>query len=167
MTREETYGMLNEYVDYLLQKSDAEHPFWNIEKIVSGKPNKWNYIDGCMITAVLSLYDMTGDKKYLDFADNFVGWFVQEDGSVRTYSTEEYNLDNINPFKNLFKLYDLTGKEKYKKAMDIARSQLDTMPRTKAGNFWHKNIYPYQVWLDGMYMAQPFYMEYEKRYNKM
>ena len=54
MTREETYRMLDEYVDYLLQKSDAEHPFWNIEKIVSGKPNKWNYIDGCMITALLS-----------------------------------------------------------------------------------------------------------------
>ena len=63
MTREETYGMLNEYVDYLLEKSDAEHPFWNIEKILEGKPNKWNYIDGCMITSVLSLYEMTGDKK--------------------------------------------------------------------------------------------------------
>ncbi len=167
MTREETYKMLDEYVDYLLEKSDAEHPFWNIEKIVAGSPNKWNYIDGCMITAILSLYEMTQDQKYLDFADSFIGWFVQEDGSVKTYSTEEYNLDNINPFKNLFKLYDLTGKEKYRKAMDIARSQLETMPRTKAGNFWHKNIYPYQVWLDGMYMAQPFYMEYETRYNQM
>jgi unsaturated rhamnogalacturonyl hydrolase len=167
MTREETYKMLDEYVDYLLEKSDAEHPFWNIEKIVGGGSNKWNYIDGCMITSILSLYEMTGDKKYLDFADSFIGWFVQEDGSVKTYSTDEYNLDNINPFKNLFKLYDLTGKEKYRKAMDIARSQLETMPRTKAGNFWHKNIYPYQVWLDGMYMAQPFYMEYETRYNKM
>ena len=167
MTREETYKMLSEYVDYLLEKSDAEHPMWNIEKILSGKPNKWNYIDGCMITAVLSLYEMTSDKKYLDFADKFIGWFVEEDGSIKTYSTEEYNLDNINPSKNLFKLYNYTGKEKYRKAMDTVRAQLDTMPRTKAGNFWHKNIYPNQVWLDGMYMAQPFYMEYETRYNKM
>ena len=57
MTREETFKMLSEYVDYLLEKSDAEHPMWNIENILSGKPNKWNYIDGCMITAVLSLYE--------------------------------------------------------------------------------------------------------------
>ena len=150
MTREETFKMLSEYVDYLLENSDAEHPMWNIENVLSGKPNKWNYIDGCMITSVLSLYEMTGDKKYLDFADSFVGWFVQEDGSIKTYSTEEYNLDNINPSKNLFKLYDFTGKEKYRKAMDTVRKQLDTMPRTNAGNFWHKNIYPFQVWLDGM-----------------
>ena len=111
--------------------------------------------------------DPPGQSKYLDFADSFVSWFVQEDGSIKTYDPGEYNLDNINPSKNLFRLYDLTGKEKYRKAMDTARGQLETMPRTKAGNFWHKNIYPYQVWLDGMYMAQPFYMEYEKRYNKM
>ncbi len=167
MTREETFKLLGEYVDYLIDKSDAEHPMWNIENVLSGKPNKWNYIDGCMITAILSLHEMTGDRKYLDFADSFVGWFVQEDGSIKTYSTAEYNLDNINPSKNLFKLYELTGKEKYRKAMDTVRAQLDTMPRTKAGNFWHKNIYPYQVWLDGMYMAQPFYMEYERRFNKM
>jgi unsaturated rhamnogalacturonyl hydrolase len=167
MNKAEIYKMLDEYVDFLLEKSDAEHPYWNIEKVRSGQPNKWNYIDGCMITSILSLYEMTGDRKYLDFADNFVGWFVQEDGSIKTYSTQEYNLDNINPAKNLFKLYDLTGKEKYRKAMDTVRAQLDTMPRTKGGNFWHKNIYPYQIWLDGMYMAQPFYMEYERRYNKM
>lgn len=167
MTREETYKLLDEYVDYLLEKSDAEHPYWNIEKVLSGQPNKWNYIDGCMITAILSLYEITGQKKYLDFADSFVGWFVQEDGSVKTYNPKEYNLDNVNPGKNLFKLYDLTGREKYRKAMDTVRSQLDTMPRTKGGNFWHKNIYPSQIWLDGLYMAQPFYMEYERRYNKM
>jgi unsaturated rhamnogalacturonyl hydrolase len=166
MTRQETYKMLSEYVDYLLEQSDAEHPFWNKEKILQGKPNTWNYIDGCMITAVLSLYEMTGDKKYLDFADSFVSWFVQEDGSIKTYDPAEYNLDNINPSKNLFKLYDLTGKEKYRTAMDTVRGQLETMPRTNEGNFWHKKIYPNQVWLDGLYMAQPFYMEYEKRYCK-
>jgi unsaturated rhamnogalacturonyl hydrolase len=167
MTSEETYKMLDEYVDFLLDKSDAEHPYWNKEMVLSGKPNKWNYIDGCMITAVLSLYEMTGEKKYLDFADDFVGFFVQEDGSIKTYDPAEYNLDNINPSKNLFRLYDLTGKEKYRKAMDLVRSQLDTMPRIPDGNFWHKGIYPHQVWLDGLYMAQPFYMEYETRFNGM
>ncbi len=167
MTREETRQVIDEYVSYLIDNSDAAHPMWNIEKIRSGRPNKWNYIDGCMITALLRMYEITGIRKYLDFSDGFVSAFVNEDGTVGTYSVDEYNLDNVRPACNLFTLYDLTGKEKYRKAMDTVRSQLDTMPRTNEGNFWHKKIYPYQVWLDGMYMAQPFYVEYEKRFNKM
>ena len=167
MTRQETTALLKEYIDYLLANSDAEHPAWNMEKIRSGKPNSWNYVDGCMMTALLSLYEETGERKYLDAVDSFVSWFVTDDGQIRTYDPAEHNLDNINPAKNLFKLYDLTGREKYRLALDTARSQLDTMPRTKEGNFWHKEIYPWQVWLDGLYMAQPFYMEYETRYRKM
>ena len=167
MNRQETDELLREYIDYLLENSDAEHPMWNIEKIRQGMTNFWNYIDGCMITAVLSLHARTGEDRYLDFADRFVGYFVQEDGSIKTYDVSEYNLDNINPAKNLFYLYEKTGKEKYRRAMDLVRSQLDTMPRTKEGNFWHKQIYPNQVWLDGLYMAQPFYMAYETRFNNM
>lgn len=167
MTHQETITMLTQYVDQLLEGSDAQNPLWNIEKIRSGEENRWNYIDGCMMTAVLALHRMTGEQKYLDFADRFVGWYVQEDGSIRTYSPEEYNLDNVNPGKNLFALYERTGKEKYRKAMDVVRSQLETMPRTKEGNFWHKKIYPNQVWLDGLYMAQPFYVQYETTYNRM
>ena len=124
-------------------------------------------VDGCMITACLSLYKTTGDEKYLKFSRDFIDWFVQEDGSIKTYDPKEYNLDNVNQGKNLFILYDIFGDEKYRKAIDTIRSQLLTQPRTKEGNFWHKDIYPWQVWLDGTYMAQPFYMEYETRYNKM
>ncbi len=161
------HDKIRTYIDYLIDNSSAEAPMWNLEKIRSGLPNKWNYIDGCMITAILSLYEMTGEKKYLDFADTFVDWFVQEDGSIRTYDAHEKNLDNVNAARNLFTLYDLTGKEKYRRAIETVRRQLDIMPRTKAGNFWHKDIYPWQVWLDGLYMAQPFYMQYETRFNGM
>ena len=167
MTHEEILSMLGDYVDYLIANSSAEAPMWNIEKVRSGKPNKWNYIDGCMITACLSLYKTTGDEKYLKFSKDFIDWFVQEDGSIKTYDPKEYNLDNVNQGKNLFILYDIFGDEKYRKAIDTIRSQLLTQPRTREGNFWHKDIYPWQVWLDGTYMAQPFYMEYETRYNKM
>ncbi|MBR1441190.1 MAG: glycoside hydrolase family 88 protein [Lachnospiraceae bacterium] len=167
MTKEETKQLLNEYIDHLMKTSDAEHPAWNMEKIRSGKPNKWNYIDGCMITSLVSLYRMTGEQKYLDFADAFLGDFVNEDGTIKTYSVEEYNLDNINPARNLIALYEITGKEKYKKAADLVRTQIDGQKRTEEGNFWHKEIYPHQVWLDGLYMAQPFYMEYETKYNKL
>lgn len=163
--RAATEQLLDEYIDYLMVHSDAEHPAWNLEMIRSGKHNKWNYIDGCMITGILELYEITGEARFLDFADRFLSGFVEEDGSIRTYDLEEYSLDNVNPAKNLFTMYDLTGKEKYRKAIELVRSQLSTMPRTPEGNFWHKLIYPNQVWLDGIYMALPFYMEYEKRFD--
>lgn len=163
--RAATEQLLDEYIDYLMDHSDSEHPAWNLEMIRSGKCNKWNYIDGCMITGILELYEITGEARFLDFADRFVSGFVEEDGRIRTYDPEEYSLDNVNPAKNLFPLYDLTGKEKYRKAIELVRSQLSTMPRTPEGNFWHKLIYPNQVWLDGIYMALPFYMEYEKRFD--
>lgn len=163
--RAATEQLLDEYIDYLMAHSDAEHPAWNLEMIRSGKSNKWNYIDGCMITGILELYEITGEARFLDFADRFLSGFVEEDGRIRTYDPAEYSLDNVNPAKNLFTLYDLTGKEKYRKALELVRSQLSTMPRTPEGNFWHKLIYPNQVWLDGIYMALPFYMEYEKRFD--
>lgn len=157
--------LLDEYIDYLMDHSDSEHPAWNLEMIRSGKCNKWNYIDGCMITGILERYEITGEARFLDFADRFMSGFVEENGRIRTYDPAEYSLDNVNPAKNLFTLYDLTGKEKYRKAIELVRSQLSTMPRTPEGNFWHKLIYPNQVWLDGIYMALPFYMEYEKRFD--
>lgn len=163
--RAATEHLLDEYIDYLMEHSDSEHPAWNLEMIRSWKSNKWNYIDGCMITGILELYEITGEARFLDFADRFLSGFVEEDGHIRTYDPEEYSLDNVNPAKNLFPLYDLTGKEKYRKAIELVRSQLSTMPRTPEGNFWHKLIYPNQVWLDGIYMALPFYMEYEKRFD--
>lgn len=164
---EQTNKQIQEYVDYLLKNSDAEHPMWNKELVRGGKENKWNYIDGCMITALLALYEITGEEKYYTFAKDFVDYFVQEDGSIRTYHIEEYNLDNINTASNLFFFYEKTGDEKYKLALDHVRKQLDGMPRTKEGSFWHKDIYPNQVWLDGLYMAEPFYMRYETLFHKM
>ncbi len=157
--------ILDKYIDQLLEKSTPQAPIWNIEKIKSGKPSTWNYIDGCMIKAILDLYAIKGDEKFLKFADDFIDYFVQEDGSIKSYDPKEYNIDNVNAGKTLFELYKLTGKEKYKKAIETIYSQVQSQPRTEEGNFWHKMIYPNQVWLDGMYMGQPFYMQYEVEYN--
>ncbi len=156
---------LNNYIDYLLKGSTPNRPLWDMEKVRENKDSSWNYINGCMIKAVLEMYEITKEKKFLDFADNFVSYYVNDDGSIKTYSLEEYNIDNINMGKVLFNLYHLTNKEKYRKAIDNIYNQLKTHPRTNEKNFWHKKIYPYQVWLDGLYMAQPFYVEYETKYN--
>lgn len=157
---------IERYIESLMEQSTPDCPIWNIEKIRQGKKAGWNYIDGCMIKAIMEMYSITGEKKYLDFADAFVDAKVFEDGSIDGYDVAELNLDNINAGKTLFELYDIFGKEKYLKAIHLIYSQIELMPRTQSGNFWHKNIYPNQVWLDGMYMCQPFYMEYEKRFNE-
>ena len=158
--------ILNHYIDQLLKKSSPQAPVWNIEKIKEGTKPSWNYIDGCMIKAILELYHIKKDCRYLEFADSFIDYFVRDDGSITSYDPKEYNLDNVNAGKTLFDLYHLTGKEKYRKAIDTVYSQLKGQPRTSGGNFWHKLIYPDQVWLDGLYMAQPFYMQYELTYNE-
>ena len=158
--------MIENYIGELMANSTPDRPIWNIEKILQGKKSGWNYIDGCMIKAVMEMYTITKEQKYLDFADAFVDFKVSDDGSIDGYRVEELNLDNINAGKTLFELYDITGKEKYLKAIRLIYSQIEQMPRTPSGNFWHKNIYPNQVWLDGLYMCQPFYMEYEKRFNE-
>lgn len=157
--------VIEQYIDELIERSTLDVPVWNIEKAKNGLKAGWNYIDGCMILALLETYNTTGEKKYLDFADAFIDHRVQEDGTIAGYSVEEYNIDNVNAGKTLFQLYDITGKEKYRKAIDLIYSQIKGQPRTEEGNFWHKKIYPNQVWLDGLYMGQPFYMEYETRFN--
>ena len=158
--------ILEKYIDDLIEKSTLDVPAWNIEKAREGKAAGWNYIDGCMILALLEIYSATGEKKYYEFADAFIDHRVQEDGTITKYSVEEYNIDNVNAGKTLFALYALNGKEKYRKAIDLIYSQVETQPRTEEGNFWHKKIYPNQVWLDGLYMSQPFYMEYIMRNDK-
>lgn len=157
--------MIVKYINELLDKSTPEVPMWNIEKIKSGEKSEWNYIDGCMIKAVLEMYAITKEEKYLKFADEFIDYRVDEDGNISGYHVEKFNIDDVNAGKTLFELYDLTGKEKYRKAIEIIYKQVKTQPRTREGNFWHKLIYPQQVWLDGLYMGQPFYMEYETRFN--
>lgn len=156
---------IERYVARIMAESTPDKPLWNIEKIHQGKVNGWNYIDGCMMIALLNMYKITGDKKYYDFAENFLDYYVFEDGSLRGYKEEEYNLDNICEGRVLFDVYAMSGKEKYRLAIETLYGQIQRQPRTCEGNFWHKAIYPNQVWLDGLYMAQVFYAKYTGEYE--
>ena len=120
--------IFEKYIDELIEKSTLDVPAWNIEKAREGKAAGWNYIDGCMILALLEIYSATGEKKYYEFADAFIDHRVQEDGTITKYSVEEYNIDNVNAGKTLFALYALNGKEKYRKAIDLIYSQVETQP---------------------------------------
>lgn len=159
------YEQIDKYIERLLEGSTPEAPLWNIESIRQGKAPHWNYIDGCMITALLCAAEITGEEKYADFAERFIDYYVAEDGSIRGYSKEKYNLDDVNEGRVLFDLYKKTGKEKYKKAIFLLHEQLEKQPRTNTGNFWHKLIYPNQIWLDGLYMAQVFSVCFQKEFG--
>ena len=153
------------YVERLLAESTPDKPLWNIEKIKEGKINGRNYIDGCKMISLLNMHKITGQSRYYEFAENFLDYYVFEDGSLRGFNEEEYNLDNICEGRVLFDVYAMSGKEKYRKAIDTLYGQILRQPRTHEGNFWHKAIYPNQVWLDGLYMAQVFYARYTTDYE--
>ncbi len=153
------------FLDRLIEDSTYAHPAWNIEHKLQNADPKWNYIDGCMLKAIMEVYYVTNNKKYLEFVTNYIDFYVDEEGNILGYKIEDYNCDNINEGKILYMLYDIHGKQKYKKALEKLHTQLEDQPRTKTGNFWHKKIYPNQIWLDGLYMVQPFLTEYELKFN--
>lgn len=126
----------------------------------------WNYESGVVLKGIEHVWLETGEKEYLTYLKSNVEQFVNSDGDIRTYSLQDYNLDQINAGKILFHLYQETSDERYLRAIKLLMKQLQTQPRTSEGGFWHKKIYPYQMWLDGIYMAAPFYVQYADRFNE-
>ena len=126
---------------------------------------RWDYTTGLLLLGIIKCYEINKDEKYFQYVKMIIDSFVDDDGKIKDYSIEEYNLDNINNGKVFFYLYNYSLDKKYKKAIIQLMEQLKTHPRTKEGGFWHKNIYPYQMWLDGIYMASPFYAEYSKVFD--
>ena len=129
------------------------------------RTEKWSYEQGVMLKGIEGLWLNTADGKYFNFIQRSIDRFVNDDGTIKTYRVDDYNLDNINEGKLLLTLYRVTEKEKYKKAADHLREQLKNQPRTHEGGFWHKKIYPFQMWLDGLYMGEPFYAEYAATFH--
>ncbi len=160
------YKIIDQYIEKLMT-SKPDMPLWNIEAIKQGKKPSWNYIDGCMMVSLLELYKTTNEEKYLNFVKNYIDYYVHEDGSILGYSKEKYSTDDVSETRVLFDLFAWTKEEKYSKAIELVHEQILSHPRTKEGNFWHKKIYPNQVWLDGLYMMQPFYTRYESERNRM
>jgi unsaturated rhamnogalacturonyl hydrolase len=126
--------------------------------------NKWDYTAGLMLLAIQRVGEAAHDPKYAAYVKASIDSLVHADGTIATYASSEYNLDQINEGRSLFMLYDRTHDARYTKAADRLRDQLRTQPRTAEGGFWHKQIYPQQMWLDGLYMAEPFYAEYALRH---
>jgi unsaturated rhamnogalacturonyl hydrolase len=140
---------------------------WPDSFLLAGdKAAKWRYDQGVILKGVESVWLATGERAWFDYIQRSMDFFVDAKGDIRGYRPDEYNIDHINNGKLLLLLHRVTGKAKYKTAADRLREQLRTHPRTSEGGFWHKKIYPHQMWLDGLYMAQPFLAEYARTYHE-
>jgi unsaturated rhamnogalacturonyl hydrolase len=127
---------------------------------------RWEYTPGLVLKSVMHVAERTGDERYWKYVEAYYDHFVRDDGTIEAYSKDEYNIDRINPGKPLFALYARTKNEKYRKAIELLRQQMREHPRTKEGGFWHKKRYPYQMWLDGLYMGAPFLAQYAKTFDE-
>jgi unsaturated rhamnogalacturonyl hydrolase len=134
------------------------HPeAWQIDN--HEKP-KWDYKIGMILTAYEKLYKQSQNPKYFDYIKGYADVLIDKKGSFENFNPQDHNIDFINAGKILFNLYDKTKEEKYLTALKTLRNQFVDYPRTQSGGFWHKKIYPNQMWLDGLYMGQPFYARY-------
>jgi unsaturated rhamnogalacturonyl hydrolase len=138
----------------------------NTVNIDGNEKPKWDYKMGFTLFSFQKLYQKTKDKKYLDYIKEYADTFIDTSGNIAHYESKEYNIDCLNPANVLFDLYETTKDERYHKAIDLLRKQLYDQPRTDSGGFWHKQIYPNQMWIDGLYMAEPFYTQYTVKYEK-
>lgn len=138
------------WLEYFSQYLNQDFPAFLKEK-------PWNYKDDlCMIGAHM-LAAASGDPSWNQPVLDQAHWLVSEDGTVANWKEGENNIDKVSFGKSLRILRDLTGDSRYGAGVEKAYAFLRTYPRTETGNFWHKDIYPNQVWLDGLYMAMPFY----------
>ncbi len=143
---------------FLKERIDAFHPY-HVDKGMT-------YEDGLMLMAALRFYERTGDEFYRDFLRRYLEFHIQPDGTITNYRLEDYNIDNILAGAVLFFMEDCTGDRRYGLAAACLRKQLEHHPRTRSGSFWHKLRYPNQIWLDGLYMGQPFYLSYGYRHGE-
>ena len=120
---------------------------------------KWSYDYGVVWRGMEQLYALTGDAQYLAYIRDALDTMVDAQGRMAGYSLESHNLDYLCIGRQLLFLYKTLGEEKYRLAAKQLREQLREQPRTSDGGFWHKDVYPYQMWLDGQHMAIPFYIE--------
>jgi unsaturated rhamnogalacturonyl hydrolase len=127
---------------------------------------EWDYVAGVVLLGIHRVGERTGDARFAAYVKRNIDRLVRADGTIATYELEEFNLDQINEGKLLFPLYARTHDERYRKAAALLREQLRRHPRTSEGGFWHKKTYPNQMWLDGLYMAQPFYAQYARDFGE-
>jgi rhamnogalacturonyl hydrolase YesR len=123
---------------------------------MTARPSSWNYTTGLLMQAMDDLSTAAGDRRFADFARRTIDSYLTADGTIRTYAPGEFNIDHINSGKMLQRLWHRHRDPRYRAAIGALAAQLAEHPRTSEGAFWHKQRYPHQLWLDGVYMGMPF-----------
>jgi unsaturated rhamnogalacturonyl hydrolase len=124
------------------------------------KEPKWDYVHGLVLNSFEALYKKTNNKIYYDYIKNYADATIDQNGAVLSYKFDSYNIDMVTAGRILFDLYANTKDPRYLTVLKQLRKQIEEQPRTASGGFWHKKIYPNQMWLDGLYMGEPFYAQY-------
>jgi unsaturated rhamnogalacturonyl hydrolase len=127
---------------------------------------RWDYTAGVVLLAIDRVATSRNDATMRSYVKRNMDHFVQPDGTITGYKPEEFNLDQIAQGRLLFPLFARSHDQRYRIAASHLRDQLRKHPRTAEGGFWHKQVYPQQMWLDGLYMAEPFYAEYAKTFGE-
>ena len=146
------------YAERIAQSEMQHNPeLWMTDGV---QQPKWEYTHGLMARSFLQLYQATGDTAYLGYVNRFADRMIAEDGTILTYKQSIYNMDRIQGGNFLIMLNEIDPQPRYAIAIETLREQLNGQPRTSEGGFWHKQVYPCQMWLDGLFTGTTFYARY-------
>ena len=140
-----------------------------------GHPGSWGYEEGVPLDGIAAHWRITHDPAEFAYLKAALDRYIRPDGSItmdgpdkpqRPYPEAEHTLDDIELGRTVLLVFRETKDPRYATAAKFLRKQLAGQPRTPSGGFWHKGIYPNQIWLDGAYMAGPFLAEYGALFNQ-
>lgn len=159
-------GFAQKKLSEQLTLTAMEKLFQDTTLLKGAKGPKWTYDMGVVLEGAAAVWRNTGDGRYFKYIQSSMDAYLDKEGNIATYKPEDFNIDNIKNGRSLLLLYKVTGQQKYLLAATKLYDQLQKQPRTREGGFWHKKIYPNQMWLDGLYMGEPSYAEYAKLMKK-
>ena len=130
------------------------------------KPGEWAYEEGVLLDGMAAQWHATATGADFKYIKDAVDKYVTEDGTIKGYKANAHSLDDIEMARTVLLVYRATQQQKYRKAAQFVHDQLAAQPRTASGGYWHKEIYPNQMWLDGAYMAEPFRAAYAATFHE-
>ncbi len=156
---------VSSWPDKIIESTMRFYP--DATKLTINSPGKWNYEVGIFLSAMCNQSRKTNNDTYLQYIKTWADRFINSDGKIDSsfYPVREYKLDDIIPGRPALFLYETTKEEKYKTVADQLADQLKHQPKTSDGGYWHKKIYPNQMWLDGIYMGDVFSSHYASLFN--
>ena len=150
-------------ISKIAEEASARWPEADLTKASYAHP--WSYDKGTLLQGFVAATEATGDSAYDTYVRAAVDQVVDAQGNIKDFPNEPHSSDQILMGRQLLHLYRETHEERYAKAARHVMDEVAQLPRNRAGGFWHKQIYPTQMWLDGLYMVEPFYAEYASTFH--